>query len=157
GSSASGLTPDGVRMLQAIGELPGGDREVFDLVRIQGLTRAEAAQSLGVSAVTVKRRLNRGLRLLTERLSDPRPGAIPPASISAHIARTWVLRASESWHVTASRSRAVADEPRVQQLLDELLDSGCTPEEVCAACPELLPEVRRRWQQMCAVEAELDA
>jgi tetratricopeptide (TPR) repeat protein/tRNA A-37 threonylcarbamoyl transferase component Bud32 len=51
----------------------------------------------------------------------------------------------------------VADDPRVQQLLDELSDSGRTPEEVCGACPELLPEVRRRWEQMCAVEAELDA
>ena len=44
-----------------------------------------------------------------------------------------------------------------QQLLDEISDSGRTPEEVCGACPELLPEVRRRWRQMCAVEAELDA
>jgi tetratricopeptide (TPR) repeat protein len=51
----------------------------------------------------------------------------------------------------------VADEPRVEQLLEEILDSGCTPEEVCGDCPELLPEVRRRWQQMCAVEAKLDA
>jgi tetratricopeptide (TPR) repeat protein len=51
----------------------------------------------------------------------------------------------------------VADQPRVQQLLDEIFDSGCTPEEVCDACPELLTEVRQRWQQMCAVEAELDA
>jgi serine/threonine-protein kinase len=51
----------------------------------------------------------------------------------------------------------VADEPRVEQLLDEIFDSERTPEEVCAACPELLPEVRRRWQQMCQVEAELDA
>ena len=31
-SSASGLTPDGRRMLQAIGELPEDEREVFDLV-----------------------------------------------------------------------------------------------------------------------------
>ncbi len=51
----------------------------------------------------------------------------------------------------------MADEPRVQQLLDEILDSGWTPEEVCGACPELLPEVRRRWQQVRAVEAGLDA
>ena len=51
----------------------------------------------------------------------------------------------------------MADEPRVQQLLDEISDSGRTPEEVCGDCPELLPEVRRRWQQMCIVEAELDA
>jgi tetratricopeptide (TPR) repeat protein len=51
----------------------------------------------------------------------------------------------------------VADESRVEQLLDEILESGCTPEAVCADCPELLPEVRSRWRQMCAVEAELDA
>ena len=51
----------------------------------------------------------------------------------------------------------MAAESRVQQLLDEISDSGRTPEEVCGACPELLPEVRRRWRQMCAVEAELDA
>jgi serine/threonine-protein kinase len=51
----------------------------------------------------------------------------------------------------------MTDELRVQQLLDEILDSGCTPEEVCGACPELLPEVRRRWQQMCLVQAELEA
>ena len=51
----------------------------------------------------------------------------------------------------------MADDPHVQELLDEISDSGRTPEEVCGACPELLPEVRRRWEQMCAVEAELDA
>src|SRR5262249_11469137 len=72
-SSGSGLTPDGHRMLRAIGELPGDEREAFDLVRVQGMTQTEAAQVLGVSAVTVKRRLNRGLRLLTERLADLRP------------------------------------------------------------------------------------
>jgi serine/threonine-protein kinase len=46
---------------------------------------------------------------------------------------------------------------RVQQLLDEILDSERSPEEVCADCPELLTEVRERWQQMRRVEAELDA
>jgi tetratricopeptide (TPR) repeat protein/tRNA A-37 threonylcarbamoyl transferase component Bud32 len=50
----------------------------------------------------------------------------------------------------------VAGEARVQELLEELLDSGRTPEEVCGDCPELLPEVRRRWHQMCAIEAKLD-
>jgi serine/threonine-protein kinase len=49
----------------------------------------------------------------------------------------------------------MASESRVQELLDELGDSGCTPEEVCDACPELLAEVRRRWLQMCAVKADL--
>jgi tetratricopeptide (TPR) repeat protein len=51
----------------------------------------------------------------------------------------------------------VADESRVQQLLDDISGTGCTPEEVCGACPELVPEVRRRWQQMRIVAAELDA
>jgi serine/threonine-protein kinase len=36
----------------------------------------------------------------------------------------------------------MADDPRVDQLLEELLDSGGSPEEVCRSCPELLPQVR---------------
>jgi len=72
-SSGSGLTPKGRRMLEAIENLPQDEREVFDLVRIQGMTLTEAAQVLGVVPVTVKRRLNRGLRLLTEQLADLRP------------------------------------------------------------------------------------
>src|SRR3954449_2753440 len=69
----------------------------------------------------------------------------------------WVLWVSESLHSAASGSTDMAAESLVQQLLDEICDSGRSPEEVCAACPELLPEVRRRWQQMRIVEAELDA
>ena len=42
-----------------------------------------------------------------------------------------------------------ADKRRVRQLLDELLDSDATPEEVCASCPEFLPEVRARWEKIC--------
>ncbi len=72
-TSGSGLSPDGRRMLQAIGELPEEEQEAFDLVRIQGMTHAEAAHVLGVSTATVKRRLSRSLRLLTERLADLRP------------------------------------------------------------------------------------
>jgi RNA polymerase sigma factor (sigma-70 family) len=80
-SSASGLSPDGLRMLRAIDELPEDEREVFDLVRIQAMTQTETAKLLGVSDVTVKRRLSRGLRLLTERLADLRPGEDPPDPI----------------------------------------------------------------------------
>ena len=46
-------------MLEAIDRLPEDEREVFGLVRIQGLTQAEAAEVLGVSSKTVQRRLNR--------------------------------------------------------------------------------------------------
>jgi RNA polymerase sigma-70 factor (ECF subfamily) len=48
---------------------------VFDLVRIQGTTQAEAAQVLNVSTKTVQRRLNRAVMLLAETLSDLRPDA----------------------------------------------------------------------------------
>jgi serine/threonine-protein kinase len=51
----------------------------------------------------------------------------------------------------------MADDPRVQQLLDELFDSHATPEEVCGSCPELLPVVRERWRLMCRIRADLDA
>jgi serine/threonine protein kinase len=51
----------------------------------------------------------------------------------------------------------MADDPRVQQLVLELLDSHASPEEVCQSCPELLPVVRDRWLQICRVRAELDA
>ena len=68
--------------------LPQDEREVFDLIRIQGLTRAEAAGVVGASEKTVQRRLNRARLLLAERLANLRsatsddptpPGAIHPA------------------------------------------------------------------------------
>jgi RNA polymerase sigma factor (sigma-70 family) len=78
--SDSGLTPDGRRMLEAIANLPEGEREAFDLVRIQGLSQAEAAQVLGVSPMTVNRRLNHGLQMLAEALGDLRPDDTVPGS-----------------------------------------------------------------------------
>ena len=77
-SSDCGLSPDARRMLEAIYSLPEDEREAFDLVRIQGLTYPEAAELIGVAPKTVQRRLDRGLRLLTERLGDLGPGAAPP-------------------------------------------------------------------------------
>jgi RNA polymerase sigma-70 factor (ECF subfamily) len=74
-SSASGLSPDGRRMLEVIEGLPEDEREVFDLVGIQGLTHAEVAMVVGVSEKTVQRRLNRARLLLAERLADLRPAA----------------------------------------------------------------------------------
>jgi RNA polymerase sigma factor (sigma-70 family) len=87
-SSESCLTPNGLRMLAAIEGLPEDEREVFDLVRIQGLTQAEAAGVVGVSEKTVQRRLNRARLLLAERLADLRPVASgvppePPGDVSA--------------------------------------------------------------------------
>jgi RNA polymerase sigma-70 factor (ECF subfamily) len=73
-SSGSGLTEDERRIFTAIDRLPEDEREAFDLVRIQGMTQTEAAQLLGVSVMTVKRRLNRGLQLLAAALGDLNPG-----------------------------------------------------------------------------------
>jgi RNA polymerase sigma-70 factor (ECF subfamily) len=72
-SSQSGLTPDARRIFEAIDRLPDEEREVFDLVRIQGLSQAEAARVLEVSPMTVMRRLNRGLQSLAEKLADLSP------------------------------------------------------------------------------------
>ena len=77
-SSDSGLTPDARRILDAIDALPEAEREAFDLVRIQGMSQAESAQVLGVSVMTVNRRLNRGLQLLVAALGDLYPGDDPP-------------------------------------------------------------------------------
>ena len=51
----------------------------------------------------------------------------------------------------------MTDNQRIRELLDELLDSDATPDEVCSSCPELLTEVRVRWQQVRRVREELDA
>ena len=72
-SSGSSLSPNARRMLEAIENLPADEREVFSLVRIQGLSQTEVAKLLGVSAKTIGRRLNRGLLLLAARLSDSQP------------------------------------------------------------------------------------
>jgi RNA polymerase sigma-70 factor (ECF subfamily) len=72
-SSDSVITAQGRRMLEAIDKLPEDERETFSLVRIQGLTHAEAAEVLGVSAKTVQRRLHHGLLLLAGQLDDLRP------------------------------------------------------------------------------------
>src|SRR5467141_646281 len=49
----------------------------------------------------------------------------------------------------------MSDDPHVEQLLEDLLDSGGTPEEICRECPELLPQVRSGWQRLRALEAEI--
>ncbi len=71
--SDSVLTPDARRIFEAIDGLPEDEREVFNLVRIHGLSQPEAAEVLGVSVKTVQRWLNRSLVLLAEQLDDLRP------------------------------------------------------------------------------------
>ncbi len=69
-TSGSTLSPNAIRMLEAIEDLPEEEREVFDLIRIQGMTQSETADLLQVSTKTVQRRLNRGLLSLSKLLSD---------------------------------------------------------------------------------------
>jgi WD40 repeat protein len=49
----------------------------------------------------------------------------------------------------------MAGNSQVLALLEEMLDSGKTPEEVCRDCPEWLPEVRRRWQEFQLIDAQV--
>jgi RNA polymerase sigma factor (sigma-70 family) len=81
-NSSSAAGPRTARILEAIDRLPEDEREVFELVRIQGMTHPEAAGVIGVSPKTVKRRLDRGLAILAEELADlrsPRPSSEPSA------------------------------------------------------------------------------
>ena len=57
---------------------PEEEREVFSLVRIQGMTHGEVAELLQTSTKTVQRRLNRALIILSDTLSDLNP--TPPPS-----------------------------------------------------------------------------
>jgi hypothetical protein len=50
----------------------------------------------------------------------------------------------------------MSDEKRIQQLLEEILDSNSTPEECCSRDPELLVEVRARWERIRRVEYQID-
>jgi eukaryotic-like serine/threonine-protein kinase len=51
----------------------------------------------------------------------------------------------------------MAGAAEVLALLEEMLDSGRTPEQVCCDRPELLPEVQRRWREFCVIDAEVGA
>lgn len=74
-TSRSGVNLNFERILDAIERLKEDDREVFTLVRIQGMTRAEAATVVGVAEKTVQRRLSRSIVHLTEMLSDIQPAS----------------------------------------------------------------------------------
>jgi WD40 repeat protein len=46
----------------------------------------------------------------------------------------------------------MAGDPDVSALIEELLESGRTPEEICRGCPHLLPEVLKRWRAIRRVD-----
>ena len=80
--SEPGITANARRILDALDSLGEEERDVFGLVRIQGLTHTEASEVLGVSTKTVQRRLNRGRVQLLALLKDLEPrGGDPNASV----------------------------------------------------------------------------
>ena len=129
-------------MLAAIGELPRDEQEVFDLVRIQGMTQVEAAQLLDVSTVTVKRRLTRGLQLLEEQLADLRPEKIARLDLDACRCEKVFGRCRRPGKQPPRKGQRCLPNRWSTNCLRRISVFGRTPEEVCVD-PELLTEVRR--------------
>ena len=82
-ASETGFTASARRILAALDSLSEDEREVFGLVRIQGLNHDEASEVLGVSTKTIQRRLNRGRMQLAGLLKDLEPGGGLRAADSA--------------------------------------------------------------------------
>ena len=73
----SRLSANARRILAALDSLSEDEREVFGLVRIQGLTHGEASEVLGVATKTIQRRLNRCRVQLATLLRDLDPQGGP--------------------------------------------------------------------------------
>ena len=56
------------RLARAIDKLPQREREVFEMVAVEGLGQPEAAERLGISTARIERLLARALRRLDRRL-----------------------------------------------------------------------------------------
>jgi RNA polymerase sigma factor (sigma-70 family) len=87
-SDDSELSPNARRILDAVEGLPDEEREAFDLIRIQDLSQPEAAEILGISESTLRRRLRRGLLLLTQQLSDLEPSNASRQALTETAGRT---------------------------------------------------------------------
>jgi tetratricopeptide (TPR) repeat protein/predicted Ser/Thr protein kinase len=51
----------------------------------------------------------------------------------------------------------VAELSRVRELLEQVLDSGSSLEDACRDSPELLPHLRKRWERLRAIQAQVGA
>jgi RNA polymerase sigma factor (sigma-70 family) len=83
--SERGFNANARRILDALDSLEPDEREVFGLVRIQGLTHNEAAEVLGIASKTVQRRLNRGRVQLVTLLKDMEPRGGPSVAEATEI------------------------------------------------------------------------
>lgn len=74
-----------LRMIfDAVESLPEEEREAFQLVKLQGLSKSEAAEVIGVSEKTVHRRVMRSILYLTRRLKEL--GITPESFADAEVA-----------------------------------------------------------------------
>ncbi len=62
---------DQIRLQQALVDLELRTRQVLEFVFLQDLTQKETAERLGISAVTVSRRLKKGLKILKQSMATP--------------------------------------------------------------------------------------
>jgi RNA polymerase sigma-B factor len=62
---------DQIRLQQALAKLEEGTRKVLEFVFLYDLTQKETAERLGISAVTVSRRVKKGLNLLQRIMVGP--------------------------------------------------------------------------------------
>ncbi len=61
---------DQMRLQQALGELEERTRRILEFVFLKDLTQKETAEQLGISVVTVSRRVKKGLEVLKESMSQ---------------------------------------------------------------------------------------
>lgn len=64
---------DQIRLQQALYQLEKRTREVLEAIFLYDLTQKETAERLGISAVTVSRRVKKGLKLLKESMLGAEP------------------------------------------------------------------------------------
>lgn len=50
----------------------------------------------------------------------------------------------------------MTDDSQIAELVEEILDTNCTPEQACRECPELLPAVRRLLEQVRLVASHVE-
>jgi len=62
---------DRIRLQQALVQLERRTREVLEFVFLYDLTQKETAERLGISAVTVSRRVKKGLKILRKSMATP--------------------------------------------------------------------------------------
>src|SRR5262249_43379241 len=91
-------------------------------------------------------------RLAQDRAAAPESGAAPPGR-AARRPPARVRGTRRQW----SEARAMNGDPRLKALLEEIIETGRSPEEVCFGSPEVLPELRRRLCRLRALEAKVEA